>query len=114
MPENERIRREKNTMRKMIDIYCRGHHGRDRKLCADCGQLLEYAMQCIDRCPFREEKPVCGKCPVHCYKPVMREQIRRVMRYAGPRMLIRHPVLTVLHHLDGLKTPPHNRGKTRE
>jgi hypothetical protein len=25
------------------------------------------------------------------------------MRYAGPRMLIYHPVLAILHFLDGLK-----------
>ena len=25
-----------------------------------------------------------------------REQVRRVMRYAGPRMLLRHPVLALL------------------
>jgi predicted amidophosphoribosyltransferase len=108
---NDRIKREKKTMRMMIGIYCRGHHGRVRQLCADCGQLLDYADQCIDRCPFREDKPVCGKCPVHCYKPDMRERIRRVMRYAGPRMLIYHPVLAVLHHIDGLKALPCKGGK---
>jgi hypothetical protein len=33
----------------------------------------------------------------------MREQIRCVMRYAGPRMMMYHPVLAILHFLDGLK-----------
>jgi hypothetical protein len=110
----DRISREKKTMRMMIGIYCRGHHARGGKPCAECGELLEYAIQCIDGCPFREEKPVCGKCPVHCYKPAMRDQIRRVMRYSGPLMMIRHPLLTVLHHLDGLKAPPRWWGKPRE
>jgi hypothetical protein len=29
----------------------------------------------------------------------MRERIREVMRYAGPRMLYRHPVLAGKHYL---------------
>ena len=51
-------------------------------------------------------KPTCSKCPVHCYKPEMRDRIREVMRYAGPRMYKRHPILTFFHVLDGFgKTP---------
>jgi hypothetical protein len=30
----------------------------------------------------------------------MREMARTIMGYAGPRMLIYHPVLTVSHYLD--------------
>ncbi len=30
----------------------------------------------------------------------MRERVRVVMRYAGPRMLFRHPILAVRHLLD--------------
>jgi hypothetical protein len=36
----------------------------------------------------------------------MREQIRQVMRYAGPRMLLHHPIHAVLHLLDGIRKPP--------
>ncbi len=36
----------------------------------------------------------------------MREKIRRVMRYAGPRMLLRHPVMALLHMVDGLRKEP--------
>ncbi len=108
--DKDRISREKKTISKMIGIYCRHRHGRADDLCAECGHLRDYAMQCIDRCPFREDKPVCGKCPVHCYEPDMRDRIRRVMRYSGPRMMMYHPVLTVMHHLDGMKTPPRKPG----
>ena len=34
----------------------------------------------------------------------MRTRIKEVMRYAGPRMLFRHPVLALLHHWDSLRT----------
>ncbi len=35
----------------------------------------------------------------------MRERIRDVMRFAGPRMPWRHPYLTLRHMLDGRKEP---------
>lgn len=37
-------------------------------------------------------KTKCHKCSVHCYMPEMRERIKEVMRYSGPRMLLHHPV----------------------
>lgn len=98
-----RINREKQTIRHMIGIHCRGRHHNHKALCPECLRLLDYAMQCIDRCPFGEDKPTCGRCPIHCYKPGMREQIRMVMRYAGPRMMISHPFLTALHYMDELR-----------
>jgi hypothetical protein len=36
------------------------------------------------------------------------------MRYAGPRMLLRHPLLAILHQLDGLRKAVHPRELTRE
>ena len=98
-----RIRREKQTVAAMIDLYCRDQHGANGALCPEFTELHSYAMQRLDRCPFGEEKSTCADCTVHCYKPAMREQIRIVMRYAGPRMIWRHPVLAVRHVLDGRK-----------
>jgi hypothetical protein len=96
-----RIKRELETVRVMIGIWCRGVHGSGRNLCTECSALWEYVQKRIDRCPFLDNKPTCLNCPVHCYKPAMREKIRRVMRYAGPRMPLRHPVLSVFHFMDG-------------
>lgn len=90
---------EVRTIRAMIRIYCRAHHGTGCSLCADCEGLLAYAEQRIAKCPFGIDKPVCNQCTVHCYKPEMREQIRVVMRYAGPRMPLRHPLLAIRHLL---------------
>jgi len=42
----------------------------------------------------------------------MRERIRAVMRYAGPRMLWRHPLLALLHLADGLQDEPTLPGAT--
>jgi len=98
--------REEKTVAAMTRIYCRNQHGTKEGLCADCDALLAYARARLERCPYQERKSTCAKCPIHCYKPEMREKIRGVMRYAGPRMLLRHPLLAVLHLRDGLKKAP--------
>jgi len=91
--------REKNTVSKMIRIYCRLKHKRQNSLCPDCSRLEDYAHDRLERCPFGENKPVCKKCPVHCYKSEHREKIREVMRFAGFRMLFFYPVDALRHFL---------------
>lgn len=98
-----RIAREKRTITAMIRIHCRAHHGGGRRLCENCKELLHYAHCRLDKCPFGEQKSTCNKCPVHCYRKDRREQVKEVMRFAGPRMLLRHPVLALLHMCDGLR-----------
>jgi len=103
-PDSRRIRREKKTIAVMIAMYCREHHGSAKvDLCPACDALHAYAMQRIDKCPFCLAKPTCANCPIHCYKPDMREEVRQVMRYAGPRMMKRHPILAMLHIVDGFR-----------
>lgn len=92
--------KEKGTISAMVRIYCDGHHRYGRgvsDVCDDCRELLDYAFCRLEKCKFGLEKPVCSKCTVHCYKPEMRERVREVMRYAGPRMLLRHPVMAIGH-----------------
>jgi predicted amidophosphoribosyltransferase len=97
--------REYKTIQKMINIFCRGQHNQKaRELCPSCRELLSYAESRLAKCPYAENKPTCARCPIHCYKPDMRRQIRAVMRYAGPRMMRYHPVLSIRHLLDGWKT----------
>ncbi len=108
------LRKESKTVGCMIHMYCHTHHGTSGSLCVECEVLLTYAQQRILNCPFQEQKPTCSKCPVHCYKPVMREDIRKIMRYAGPRMLHTHPILALFHMLHGLKTAPATMKKTQK
>ncbi|MBN1615653.1 MAG: nitrous oxide-stimulated promoter family protein, partial [Deltaproteobacteria bacterium] len=82
------MEREIKTAATMIEIFCRGHHGVKEALCPDCRDLLGYVRQRLEKCPFKGNKPRCSKCSVHCYQPEMREKIRAVMKYAGPRMLL--------------------------
>jgi hypothetical protein len=101
-----RMAREARTVEAMVRLYCRGQHGTRNGLCSQCAVLRAYALERLGRCPFQEGKTACARCPVHCYRPDMRAQIRAVMRYAGPRMLARHPWLTLYHLLDGRREEP--------
>lgn len=92
--------REKKTVAVMVRMYCQGHHGRSRgELCESCDELLQYALKQIDKCPFGTEKGACSQCAIHCYKRSMRKRIHQVMRYSGPRMFKRHPILAISHLL---------------
>jgi hypothetical protein len=103
---SQRLARERRTILAMIQLYCRAQHGGQAALCPDCQALADYALQRVERCPFKAGKPTCAKCLVHCYKPEMREKIRTVMRYAGPRMLLHHPGLAAQHLIDGVRYRP--------
>lgn len=101
--EPGRLAREKRTLQAMVRVYCRAHHGLKGPLCPECQSLYNYALARLDRCPYGAEKTTCARCPTHCYKPAMRNQVKAVMRYSGPRMLFHHPILALLHVLDRLR-----------
>jgi len=103
---DKRLAREWRTIAAMIAGYCRDHHGKRAGLCPECQGLLDYAAIRLERCRFGAAKPVCVKCPVHCYQPARRDQVRAVMRYAGPRMVWQHPILSLRHWLDGFRKAP--------
>ncbi len=100
-----RLLRETRTIRTMIGMYCRARH-ESRELCTECRELVAYAMARADKCPFGEGKTVCSLCPVHCYKPEMRQRVREVMRFAGPRMMKSHPAMAITHLLDKRRKKP--------
>ena len=95
--------REKYVVSEMIALYCRKQHKTKGELCSDCSALLEYAKLRSDKCPFMETKTFCSNCKVHCYKKDMRENIREVMRFSGPRMIFTHPVLAIRHVIESKK-----------
>lgn len=94
-----RMLRELKTIQHMIRIYCRAKHPGQAGDCAECAELLAYVDARLENCPFQEHKTSCARCSVHCYRADMRERIRGVMRFSGPRMLLRHPYLTLIHLL---------------
>ncbi len=116
-----RLAREEKTIAAMIALFCRDHHaGAGRAgsddvaevaspgaygLCDECAELLAYARRRLEKCRYVAAKPTCARCATHCYTAAMRERVRDVMRYSGPRMLKRHPVLALAHLVDGRSTP---------
>jgi hypothetical protein len=106
MRNNTRMEREARTVTAMLRLYCRHQHHTATSLCPDCQSLQEYALLRLKKCLFQEGKTTCARCPVHCYTPDRREEIRQVMRFAGPRMLLAHPWLAFLHLFDSLRKEP--------
>ena len=103
-----RLAREHRTLRCMAQIYCADHHDAGGEpLCTECTQFLDYAGRRLEKCPYGKGKPVCARCPIHCYKRAEREQARAIMRYAGPRMMLRHPWLSLTHLFDKLRRVEH-------
>ena len=93
--------KEQRVVEEMIRLYCHKQHSEydqaTRQMCASCQELSDYAKLRSQKCPFMEQKTFCANCKVHCYKPEKREQIRQVMRFSEPRMLLYHPILTAWH-----------------
>jgi hypothetical protein len=106
---SRRLVREWKTMAAMVRYYCQDYHETTAGLCPECRELQDYATLRLDRCRFGAEKPTCANCPVHCYQRDRRDQMKTVMRHAGPRMLGQHPILSLRHWLDSFrKAPPLN------
>ena len=93
------VREEKETVAKMIHLYCRKKHHSRNELCNECKDLLNYAHKRLSLCPFGEKKGACSNCHIHCYMPEYRNRIRAVMRYSGKWMLLYHPIYSVKHLL---------------
>lgn len=100
-----RMDNERKTVEAMIALYCHAHH-HSGKLCDECKALVTYTRKRLAGCPYQNNKPTCGRCPIHCYKPEMRGKIQEVMRYAGPRMVWHHPILAIIHMRDRLRKIP--------
>ncbi len=88
----------------MIGVYCRGKHkSKKGELCEECSRLWEYVQFRRSKCPYGDKKPFCSNCPIHCYKPEMREKIKEVMRYSGPRMMFYNPRVAWAHVIETLR-----------
>lgn len=102
-----KIQREKETVEKMIGLYCEKKHNSSKgTLCTECQSLLVYSHKRLEQCQYQEDKPTCRKCPVHCYRPTMRDEIRCVMRFSGPRLALRTPMDWIRHQI-------HDRNDTK-
>lgn len=107
MLAHKRLERERRTIHIMVRLYCKNKHKRNgRMLCGDCDTFLQYAWKRLSHCPYKGRKPTCANCSIHCYQKDMQEQARAIMRYSGPRLFFSHPILALLHVIDGWKQEP--------
>ncbi len=100
---------EQKTVTLMIQLYCHVKHKQKKAMkapefmCSECKELSEYVNQRVWHCPFTQTKTFCSNCPVHCYKPEKRQQIKNVMRFSGPLMIFYHPVKAIRHVTSTIK-----------
>ena len=92
--------KELEVVELMIRLYCAKKHKCKYGLCTECNELLEYVKLRRGKCPWGDKKPFCSNCKIHCYKPEMRERIKNVMRFSGPRMILYHPAIAVKHLIE--------------
>jgi hypothetical protein len=116
-PWDEKLDSDLRLLARFVQVYCDGHHAdaarepvtlqiagtqeaiaSDVALCEGCRRLLTHAAVKRSHCPMNP-KPMCKHCPSHCYAPTYRAQIRRVMKYAGIKLLMRGRVDYLLHLL---------------
>lgn len=110
------IRRNKKHLisEKMIKMYCQGNKHVTNKLnesmlCDTCDDLLKYSEFRTSKCPYISKTLYCVNCPTPCYKQEYREKMQSVMKYSGPRFLLKHPIYFIDHYLVDIKTRRRNK-----
>jgi hypothetical protein len=110
------VQRDLKVVARFIEVYCHHQHGEANKgpvhlktfdvlticgkelsLCTECGKLLAHAFVKRSNCPF-DPKPMCKKCPDHCYATNYAKRMREVMKFSG-RKLVLSGRLDYLFHL---------------
>jgi len=94
-----KIEYEKRIVENMIHIYCRNKHHQSSGLCNECDALRDYVFERLTHCPFKEDKKACKVCRIHCYHKDKRNDIREVMKFSGPRMIMYYPFDFFRHFL---------------
>ncbi len=113
-----KIGKDVRVLADFVEIFCRENHrdesreplaasdpnlrfalgDRDPAVCADCRKLLQHSISKRIQCPY-DPKPMCKKCPTHCYAPGYREKMRRVMRFSGLYLVKRGRLDMLFHYL---------------
>lgn len=97
MSENAK---DRATMEAIGKIYCRGNHDAAARsndiMCPDCRQTIEHTLERASSCPYGHNHN-CEDCETHCQRGQSQQDIKRIMRYAAPRMAYRHPLMTLVY-----------------
>ena len=94
------------TLEAMAFIFCKDNHDSrerdDAGLCPSCRAAVSATLARTEACP-NGHSGNCQDCPHHCQAGEARVAIREIMRYAAPKMLFRHPVMTMRYLRKKLK-----------
>ncbi len=90
--------KDRRTLQAIGRIYCQGNHAERGKdvagMCSECGAAIEQTLARAEACPHGHEGN-CQDCATPCQRGEAQERIKAIMRYAAPRMLVRHPLMTL-------------------
>lgn len=103
---DRKMRHDLRTQLTFVSIYCQHRHAGQPKtrlclkthdvealadravyLCPQCSRLVTHALVKRTNCPM-DPKPTCKRCPVHCYQPAYRTEMKAVMRFSGRKLLL--------------------------
>jgi hypothetical protein len=110
-----KLQKDLRLLAKFVQVFCKHKHAERAKapfalkthdvdslcrpgplLCAPCARLLGHAFIKRTRCPY-DPKPMCKKCPTHCYAQHCRDEMREVMKYSGRRLVLTGRLDYLLH-----------------
>lgn len=96
---------DRDTLLGLFKIYCAHEHAdkaegiENDSLCPSCRVSLDYSLERTLTCKLKGSGQLCSSCPVHCFEPDQRENIRKIMRFSGPRLIWKSPLLAIRYVL---------------
>lgn len=96
--EDARVQRDLRTLQAIGSIYCAAHHAGalkdDAGMCEECAAVIKYTHERASACPYNHEGN-CQDCKLKCNRGEQQQRIKAIMKYAAPRMLVKHPIMTM-------------------
>lgn len=58
-------------------------------------EIKSYSLKRLDNCIHIGEDIFCGFCEIQCFGDKYKKEIRSIMRFSGPRMILYHPIMAI-------------------
>lgn len=110
---SEQIEQKIKLVGKMMSLYCKKHHRPNNNggLCEDCENLQQYSAQRNRNC--KNQNSFCAHCTSPCYAAEKRVQMRKVMKFSGPRIALYHPFWVGKHMIETRRKNREHRKKSK-
>ena len=97
-PRSTQSEKDLRTLRAIGCMYCKAHHASSVKgphgLCEECTATVAFTHERTKNCPYGHAHN-CQDCTTKCNRGQQQQRVKAMMRYAAPRMLLRHPLMTM-------------------